>query len=161
MIVYDLSCGNGHHFEGWFGSSEEFSSQKSQGLLCCPQCGSTDVIKAPMAPSVGKKGNQSCSSSTRVGADQTLSSTPMANMPLPPEVATAVEKLAEAQAKALRNSKWVGKQFAEQSRAMHYGEQEHEAIHGEATANEAKDLLEEGVPVSPLPFPVAPPDQLN
>ena len=67
----------------------------------------------------------------------------------------------EAQAKALENSTWVGKDFVEQSRAMHYGERDHAAIHGEATVQEAKELLEEGVPVAPLPLPVAPPDDVN
>jgi hypothetical protein len=161
MIVYDLSCDNGHRFEGWFGSSEEFTSQKERGLLCCPECGSADVSKAPMAPAVGQKGNQQ-SAAVAMRQDRSLTgSAPMANAPLPPEVAKAVEKLAKAQATALRNSKWVGKEFAEQSRAMHYGEREHEAIHGEATSSEAKDLIDEGVPVAPLPFPVAPPDELN
>jgi hypothetical protein len=78
-----------------------------------------------------------------------------------PEVAEALGKLAEAQARALSNSKWVGDSFAEQSRAMHYGERENETIHGRATADEARELFDEGVPVAPLPFPVSPPEELN
>ena len=78
-----------------------------------------------------------------------------------PEVAAAIDKLAKAQAKALKDSTWVGKAFAEQSRAMHYGECDHAPIHGEATLEEARELLDEGVPVAPLPLPVAPPDDVN
>lgn len=154
MIVYDLSCDKGHRFEGWFGSSEDFASQKERGLVSCPQCGSGAVQKAPMAPSVGKKGNQRAEQAP-TGAKG------VSNAPMTPEVAAALDKLAQAQAKALENSTWVGKDFAEQSRAMHYGERDHAAIHGEASLEEARDLIDEGVPVAPLPLPVAPPDDVN
>lgn len=154
MIVFDLSCDHGHRFEGWFGSSEDFTSQKARGLLACPQCGSEAIEKAPMAPAVGKKGNQRAGQSPK-GAKG------VSNAPMTPEVAAALDKLAKAQAKALENSTWVGKDFAEQSRAMHYGERDHAAIHGEASLEEARDLIEEGVPVAPLPLPVAPPDDVN
>ena len=154
MIVFDLSCEHGHRFEGWFGSSDDFAAQHARGLVACPQCGSPEVEKAPMAPAVARKGNQ------LVPAPQPEKHA-LANGPMPAEVAEALQKLAEAQAKALKKSKWVGDAFAEQSRAMHYGERATETIHGQATADEARELFEEGVPVSPLPFPVAPPDELN
>lgn len=154
MIVYDLSCAQGHHFEGWFGSSDDFASQQARGLVLCPQCGSDSVAKAPMAPAVGKKGNQLAEQVSRAPKG-------VSNAPMTPEVAAALDKLAKAQAKALENSTWVGKDFAEQSRAMHYGERDHAAIHGEASMEEARDLIEEGVPVAPLPLPVAPPDDVN
>lgn len=80
---------------------------------------------------------------------------------LPPQVQEVMTKLAALQAEALSKSTWVGDGFAEQSRAMHYGEREVETIHGQATAEDAKALLEEGIAVMPLPFPVAPPDELN
>jgi len=154
MIVYELSCHAGHRFEGWFASSGDFSDQQAGGLVGCPQCGSTGVEKAPMAPAVPRKGNRQ---PTAAAPEKQA----MARGPMPPEVAAALGKLAEAQARALKNSKWVGDGFAEQSRAMHYGERETETIHGQATAGEARELFEEGVPVSPLPFPVAPPEELN
>ena len=164
MIVYDLSCCNGHRFEGWFGSSEQFAEQRKDGQLCCPECGTIDVSKAPMAPAVGRKGNSTAAAS----ADRQDAPVPapqpgraVSNAPMPPEVAKALEKLADAQAKALKDSKWVGKGFAAQSRAMHYGEQDQAPIHGEASVKEAQELAEEGVPVAPLPFPVAPPEKLN
>ena len=158
MIVFDLSCDQGHRFEGWFGSSGDFASQRERGLLCCPECDSPNVRKAPMAPAVGAKGNQATMPAARKNGGDTNA---VANAPMPPELAKAIEKLAEAQKKALKDSKWVGKQFAEQSRAMHYGEADHAPIHGEASVKEAKELADEGVPISPLPFPVAPPDELN
>jgi len=163
MIVFDLTCDNGHPFEGWFGSSGDFSSQQEQGLLVCPQCGSADIIKAPMAPAVPRKGNQGTARSQEMQIEEPPqeASRPVANAPLPPEVAAALGKLAEAQAKALKDSKWVGKEFAEQSRAMHYGERDHEAIHGEASLEDAKDLIDEGVQIAPLPMPIAPPEKLN
>lgn len=153
MIVFDLACPHGHRFEGWFASSGEFAEQSARGLIECPQCGSPEVAKAPMAPAVPKKGNQQV---VRADAKQ-----PVANTPMPPEVAQALQQLAQAQAKALEGSKWVGDGFAEQSREMHYGERDAETIHGRATPREAKALIEEGVPVAPLPFPIAPPDELN
>ena len=154
MIVYDLSCDQGHRFEGWFGSSDDFAEQQAEGLVSCPECGSPEVGKAPMAPAVPRKGNQLPSAPQR-------GKQPLASGPMPPEVGEALKKLAEAQASALKSSKWVGDAFAEQSRAMHYGEREAETIHGQATPEEAHALFEEGVPVSPLPFPVAPPEDVN
>jgi hypothetical protein len=154
MIVFDLSCDGGHRFEGWFRSSDDFAAQQDEGLVSCPQCGSEAVDKAPMAPAVPRKGNQ-------LPAVLPQGKQAMARGPMPPEVAEALHKLAEAQARALKESKWVGDRFAEQSREMHYGERDPETIHGQATPEEALELFEEGIPVAPLPFPVAPPDELN
>ncbi|GGD51924.1 DUF1178 family protein [Erythrobacter arachoides] len=162
MIVYDLCCAHDHRFEGWFGSSADFDSQKARGLLACPTCGSERIGKAPMAPAVGRKGNRQEVRAPDVHKPAaTVSDTSIANVPIPPQVAQAMAKLAEAQATALKNSTWVGKEFAEQSRAMHYGERDHAAIHGQASSEDTRALLEEGVPVAPLPFPVAPPKDLN
>ena len=158
MIVFDLSCGDGHRFEGWFGSTEDYEGQQARGLVSCPDCGSADVTKAPMAPAVPRKGNQKPMTALAAKPDDKQ---PMARGPMPPEVAEALGKLAQAQAKALKNSKWVGDRFAEQSRAMHYGERDAETIHGQATFEEASALSEEGIPVAPLPFPIAAPEELN
>lgn len=155
MIVFDLSCDGGHRFEGWFGSSDDYAGQRSRGLVCCPQCGSAAVEKAPMAPAVPRKGNRAAAPPAPPAKQ------PMARGPMPPAVAEALGKLAEAQARALRDSKWVGDAFAEQTRAMHYGERDAETIHGQASLDEAQALFEEGIAVAPLPFPVAPPDELN
>lgn len=163
MIVFDLHCDAGHRFEGWFGSSADYDAQQQRGLVTCPECGSGVVGKAPMAPAVPVKGNRRAETTlvpSETSAPQTPSA-PMASGPLPPEVEKAMTKLAEAQAKALKDSTWVGKDFANRSRAMHYGEADNQAIHGQATLEEAKDLLDEGISVAPLPFPVSPPEDLN
>ena len=157
MIVFDLCCPDGHRFEGWFGSSEDFAAQQAKGFVTCPHCGSSEVSKAPMAPAVPRKGNQ-----RQPAAPQPAPSVPVAGgSPPPPEVAQALQKLAEIQAEALKSSTWVGENFTEQSRAMHYGEREAATIHGKATPKQAKELFEEGVPIAPLPFPVKPPEELN
>ena len=150
MIVYDLCCDTGHRFEGWFGSSDDYVSQRERGFVTCPKCGSGAVVKAPMAPAVPKKGNR-----------QTAEKHPVAGGSLPPEAMAMLHKLAELQAEALKSSTWVGDAFADQTRAIHYGERDPEAIHGQATADEAQELLEEGITVMPLLFPVAAPDELN
>lgn len=153
MIVYDLRCDNGHRFEGWFGSSTDFAEQNQHGLVSCPDCGSAQVSKAPMSPAVPAKSN--------ANVVEHVERQPVSNRKLPPEVTSALEQLAKAQAKALEKSKWVGDSFAETSRSMHYGERDQEPVHGQASVEEARDLLDEGIAVTPLPFPIAPPDELN
>jgi hypothetical protein len=153
MIVFDLLCGHGHAFEGWFGSSADFTDQSERGLLVCPHCGTGEVVKAPMAPAVPRKGNQLAT---------VKDMQPVVGGALSPEAKVALSKLAAMQSEALKKSRWVGEGFAEQSREMHYGEREAETIHGQATIEQAKDLIEEGIAVMPLPFPVAPPpEKLN
>ncbi|QDM39954.1 DUF1178 family protein [Altererythrobacter sp. TH136] len=149
MIVFDLACTLGHRFEGWFASSSAFADQQDRGLILCPHCGSNDVMKAPMAPSVPAKSN------TRPTAQQAMTGT------IPPELVKAMKALADAQSKALKHSTWVGERFAHESRAMHYGERDQATIHGQATREEAVALADEGIAVVPLPFPVAPPDEIN
>lgn len=155
MIVFDLNCADGHRFEGWFGSSADYEDQRARGFLACPHCGSGEVTKAPMAPAVPAKGNSRTEPSPADPPQQ------LANAPLPPQVQEALAKLAKVQAEALKRSTWVGESFAKESRAMHYGERDEAPIHGQASIAEAKALIEEGVPIAPLPFPVAPPDKLN
>ncbi len=159
MIVFDLECrSGGHRFEGWFGSSDQFADQQQRGLLCCPECGSADIGKAVMAPSVGRKGNQMTETRPRAVANTAEA---VSNAPISPEAAQMMRQLAKMQAEALKQSRWVGDKFADSAKAMHYGERAHEAIHGEATLEQAKDLLEEGIAVAPLPFPVVPPEKAN
>jgi hypothetical protein len=155
MIVFDLSCHEGHRFEGWFASSTDYAEQQARGLLACPSCGSAEVSKAPMAPAVPAKGN------TKQEVLPPEAPRQVANTPMPPEVQKALAALAKARAAALKNSTWVGDKFAEETRKMHYGERDEAPIHGQASLAEAKALIDEGVPVAPLPFPVAPPEKLN
>jgi hypothetical protein len=146
MIVFDLRCGRGHVFEAWFGSSAAYEEQRAGGLIACPICGDDDVGKAVMAPNVPAKGNRAEAPS------------------VPPDAAAvkaALATLAKAQQAALENSRWVGRSFASEARAMHSGEAESAPIHGQASIAEAKALVADGVPVAPLPFPVVPPDERN
>jgi hypothetical protein len=157
VIVFDLACqDHGHRFEGWFGSSRDFAAQQERGLVTCPQCGSGDVIKAPMAANLGRKGNQIAAASQASGPG-----IPVTGKTLPPQAAALMQAMAQMQAAALKESRWVGEGFAETSRAIHYGERAAETIHGQATAEEAIELIEEGIEVMPLPFPVAPPAETN
>lgn len=159
MIVFDLSCNSGHRFEGWFGSSADFEQQQAKGMVTCPRCASAIVGKAPMAPAVPRKGNRAPEATPIARQPATASVPPPA--PMPPQVVEALMQLAKVQAESLKSSTWVGDDFAEVSRAMFYGEEDKAAIHGEVSPHEAQELLEEGVPVAPLLFPVAPPDELN
>jgi hypothetical protein len=138
MIVFDLKClDGGEVFEGWFSSGADFDEQTERGLLQCPYCGSAKVEKAPMAPLVGR-------------SDGPRS-----------DVKGMMAELAALQTKMLSTSEWVGDKLPEQARAMHLGQNEPLAVHCKATAEETKSLIEEGVPLLPLPLPVVPPGQVN
>jgi hypothetical protein len=133
MIVFDLHCRDGGEtFEAWFRSNADYEEQREAGLVECPFCQSANVAKAPMAPRVPRKGSDN----------------PFA-------------RLAAIQAEMLKDSCWVGDKFAETARAIHSGEAEPRQVHGSATLEQAKSLLEEGVPVAPLPLPVTPPNRVN
>ena len=138
MIRYDLRCAGGHAFEAWFGSAAAYDEQAARGLVSCAFCGSPKVEKALMTPGVPAK-----------GARREAPAEPMLSAPAPAEI---VEKLAALRREIEAKSSWVGRRFATEARAMHLGEAEARPIHGEATAEEAKALIEEGVPVAPLPF---------
>lgn len=164
MIVFELECRDGgHRFEGWFGSSSDFAEQQQRGLVSCPQCGGSDVIKAPMAPRLTRKGNQLPGHlAAKTPAKPVAAPAPaMTAPPLPPQVVEVLQKVAAAQAEALKSSRWVGDSFADDARSMHYGDRPHEPIHGQATPEDARALIEEGVEVMPVLFPVAPPTEVN
>lgn len=162
MIVFDLQCEPlGHRFEGWFGSSQDFEDQRERGLMSCPACGSAEVAKAVMAPNIGRKGNQvstGAAPSTAVVPQQV--SQPVANS-MPPELVAMFKAVAAVQAEAIKSSTWVGDKFADDVRAMHYGEKDHSAIHGRTSLAEARELIEEGIPVAPVLCPVIPPEETH
>ncbi len=166
MIVFDLECrSGGHRFEGWFGSSEQFASQQARGLVTCPICGNGDVQKAVMAPNIARKGNQAAALPTsQPQSDAASVNTPVVtnNAPsLPPEADALFRSMAQAQAEALKTSRWVGDKFADTARAIHYGEREAEQVHGQATLRQAQELAEEGVTIAPVLFPLVPPGEAN
>jgi hypothetical protein len=137
MIRFSLACHNEHSFDGWFRNSEDFEKQKKRGLIACPDCGSTGVEKALMAPSVST-GRKREKMALAMNAEQ---------------------KKALAQLKALseklrENADYVGDKFAEEARKIHFGETDPRGIYGEATPEEAKGLVEDGVEFMPIPvFP--------
>jgi hypothetical protein len=159
MIAFDLVCTpGGHRFEGWFASSAEFDRQRASDLLCCPMCGSATVTKAVMAPAIGRKGNQAALA-PRAEVEQTVA---VSNQPeMPAEISKAIAELGKLQSRMLENSDWVGGKFAEEARAIHYGETPQRIIHGSASADEAQALYDEGITVAPLPLPYVPPEAKN
>lgn len=143
MIKYTLACDQGHEFESWFPSGDAFDSQVKRGFVSCAICNSTKVEKAIMAPRVA-----------RAAEAQTLPA------PVPDAQPVAMLSEKERQIRAMlravrehviQNAENVGKGFAEEARKMHYGEIDHRSIYGEATPVEARELLEEGIEVHPLP----------
>ena len=141
MIIFDLRCAAQNHvFEAWFGSTEDYESQRARGLISCPICGAGEVEKAPMAPQVGAKGNQG---------------------PPPEAVKAALATLAGAQKQMLASSEHVGDRFPNEARAIHLGEAQARSIHGRASPAEVESLRDEGVPIAPLPFPVVEPGEEN
>jgi hypothetical protein len=162
MIVFDLRCSSEHVFEAWFGSSVAYDDQRARGLLSCPLCGDTQVNKAVMAPNIGVKGNRGTGASVPAAASSAGDATsPPGKVPAPAEVKAALQVLAQAQAKMLSQSKWVGRAFADEARAMHDGSVAQAPIHGQTTIAEARALVDEGVPIAPLPMPFLPPETVN
>ncbi len=122
MIRYDLVCDRAHGFDAWFGSAAAYDRQAAAGQVTCPDCGSARVSKALMAPAVGSR------------------------------EATRAAALAELRAAVEANSDYVGLRFAAEARAIHEGRAPERSIYGEARPDEARALIEDGVPVAPLPF---------
>ncbi|MEP7350555.1 MAG: DUF1178 family protein [Sphingorhabdus sp.] len=162
MISFDLCCGKGHRFEGWFSSSRDYDAQQAGGLVVCPVCDDGAVHKALSVPNIGRKGNQANVPVTVTPADEAPVSGEVVNTPiLPTLMIEMMQKLALAQTEVLKNSEWVGREFAETARAIHYGESDDRIIHGETSPDEAEALAEEGISVAPLPFPFIPPEAKN
>jgi hypothetical protein len=151
MIRYTLRCERGHNFESWFQDSAAYDSQIKRKLVSCPTCDSIKVEKAIMAPRiVGKKGRERSEPAPAPAAEAPApdaSATPLM-MTQERELRT---KLNELRDHIVKNADNVGEKFPNEARKMHYGEIEHRPIYGEASPEEAKSLIDEGVEVSPLP----------
>ena len=156
MIVYDLRCAGGHIFEAWFGSRKDYETQKDRDLVACPFCESTDIERTPSALAISSGAARSDADMAAAAAMKDAPQAKGATPPSPEAVKTMLAALARAQSEAVAKSEYVGSRFAEEARAMHYGEQEHRSIYGETGAGEAKELREEGVAAFPLLFPVRP-----
>jgi hypothetical protein len=152
MIRYTLVCHKGHDFESWFQNSAAYDKQAKRGLVSCPVCGSAKVEKALMAPRLARSG-RSAPREEAPPAPQ-AEAVPEAKAPvamMSPQERELRTKLKELRQHLTRNAENVGPRFPEEARKMHYGETEHRSIYGEASADDAKALLEEGVEFHPLP----------
>lgn len=141
MIRYSLICDKEHEFDGWFASSDAFDKQVRRGLVECPSCGSIKVGKALMTPGVPMKSNRKADA-------EPVKTLHAAADPKAHAMMQMVRKLREHVAE---NADYVGDQFAEEARRIHYGEEDARGIYGEATIREAVELHEEGIDVLPLP----------
>jgi hypothetical protein len=153
MIRYALVCDRGHEFESWFQDSVAYDKQAKRALVSCPQCGSTKVEKAIMAPRLSATAKkQSAPIETPAPAADVAPPVPAAPvaMILPQEQEFRT-KLKELHDHLTKNADNVGTKFPEEARKMHYGEIEHRSIYGVASPEEAKELSEEGVEFHPLP----------
>jgi hypothetical protein len=153
MIHYQLRCSHDHEFDGWFNDSASFDRQAKRGLVECPNCGDSKVVRALMAPAV----------STREAAPPPASAPPQPVAPaMPPPVpamagggrmpAHLVAMLQKMRAEVERNCDYVGPELAEEARKIHRGDAEERGIYGEATPDEAEALAEEGIELRQIPW---------
>ena len=146
MIVYRLVCAAGHEFEGWFKNSAAFDAQLAQGAMECPVCGDAGVKKAIMAPAVVKSGEP-------VLHRAEASAPAQAGAPAPP--APDQQKIRQFMAGYRRfiqqNAEYVGPKFPEEARKIHYGESDERHIYGESSLREARELIDEGIQIAPVP----------
>lgn len=136
MITYQLKCSSGHEFEAWFRSSAGYDEQRGSGDISCPMCGDLEIMKALMAPSIGKKGNSVVSSHEQRASEVAR------------EVLDAVDTIRKH---VEENCDYVGTEFADEARKIHYGESEERGIYGEATTEDNQALDEEGIQVFRIP----------
>lgn len=146
MKVLDLRCAHGHGFEGWFASNEAFDSQLASGLVECPVCGDTAIVKLLSAPRLNL-GNAKAPQEAAAPAAASISSVPAE---LSPEA-----RWMRAVREVLAKTEDVGDRFADEARKMHYGETQERGIRGQATPEQTEALLDEGIPVMALPLPAA------
>lgn len=149
MIRYTLRCERGHQFESWFQSSSAYESQERRHLIDCPSCGSDKVERAIMAPQVvSKKGREPAQPAPAAPVETTPNESTSLMMAQERELRS---KLKELRDHIVKNADNVGDRFPNEARKMHYGDIEHRPIYGEASPEEARALIDEGVEVSPLP----------
>ena len=171
VIVYNLACDRQHPFEGWFASPADFENQRDRGLVECPLCGSNAIERKLHAPRINMGAQQSAASvaqESRAAKDakdakETLAPTVASD---PSDAGPAIPALTDIDLGKLReaivsfadhvreSTEYVGEKFADEARAMHYGEKPHKGIRGRADRETAQELREEGITFQALPFPV-------
>jgi hypothetical protein len=134
MIRYQLRCSEDHEFEAWFKDSASFDRQAKRGVVECPVCGGTDIVKAPMAPRIA---------SSRAAEESRRAETVARKI---------LEDMGKLRKHVEENCDYVGDKFAEEARRMHYGESEERGIYGEATPSEVESLKDEEIPVHKIPW---------
>ncbi len=163
MKVLDLQCAHSHVFEGWFGSDDEFQSQLARGLIECPMCGDSSIVKRLSAPRLNLSASRESRglSESRIESREARAETdapPSASqavVPANPAPAALQQAWMQAVRHVMANTEDVGTRFAEEARRIHYGEVEDRNIRGKASPKETEALLEEGIAVMPLPIPDA------
>lgn len=150
MIQYTLKCADGHRFESWFQSGAAYDKLAAAGMVACAVCGSSKVEKSIMAPRV-RAARDAAAEPDRT-AEPAEASGPAAPGPLSAPAHPAEQALSELRRKVEQTSDYVGMNFATEARAMHDGEAPERAIYGEARIEDARSLVEDGIPVMPLPF---------
>jgi len=145
MIHYALKCAQGHSFESWFQNAKAYDGLIRAGMVLCPVCGGKDVEKAIMAPQVRAARDSQ-------DAPQPPQTAPEPATPLSQPANPAEQTIADVKARIEAESEYVGMSFASEARAMHEGEAPSRSIYGEAKPEDARKMVEDGVPVIPLPF---------
>ncbi|MBX3611016.1 MAG: DUF1178 family protein [Hydrogenophaga sp.] len=156
MKVLDLQCAHQHVFEGWFASEDDYLGQLARGLVSCPLCGDQRIEKRLSAPRLnlraGKQAEVKTDGPTEVPVTAENTAVTMSNHPAHAELAALQARMLRAMREIVASSEDVGDRFAEQARAMHHGDIDRRNIRGRTSAQEAMELIEEGVDVLPLPL---------
>lgn len=140
MIRYDLVCDKGHEFDGWFSDSASYDKQAKHGLVSCTYCGITKIQKQIMSPSIPSKSNNKPETAVRVTAGL-----------VDPRAAAMMQMMRDYRKHVMENSENVGDRFVDEARKIHFKEVKERAIYGNASADDAKALIEEGIDVHPIP----------
>lgn len=152
LKVFDLQCGNGHIFEGWFSEANSFEKQVDKGLLSCPVCSDNTIERKLSAPrlNLGKKQPAISEDIDQAGQDRVGSGDNNAAMPAP-QLAKFQAQVLQHMRQLVKDSEDVGSRFAQEALKIHHGEAQERAIRGTATAEERQELSDEGIAVMPVP----------
>jgi hypothetical protein len=148
MKVFDLQCSQGHLFEGWFGSDDDFQAQTARGLLACPLCNDAEVRRLPSAPRLNLSGAQAPQATPAAAPAATTTATVARTADMQSAWLQAVRQLVE-------RTEDVGERFAEEARRIHYGEVAQRGIRGQASPEERQALLDEGIETVAIPLPAS------
>ena len=153
MKVLNLCCGNGHGFEGWFASEDDFLGQTGRGAIECPLCSDQAITRLPSAPRLNLSGARPPAAAASSAAASSAATSSAAAPAAEPTAADLHAMWLRTVQQVLKNTEDVGEHFPEMARRIHYGETEHRGIRGQASAEERAALADEGIEVMPLPMP--------